>query len=328
MLLTTLKLEILRSDLLRVTILMGFFLFLAAYAGVWAILIPEQFHVIFKNIVSVWSPSKVLLIIALYYLLLRIVLTSFQKKSRSVPLWFQVITLFLETSIPTLFICILAQYHPPVDVLLSSRILLYFVFIILSALTLDLRLCFFTGLVAALEYAALGFYFLSINQIPNLDSYIFAPEQLITRAMMFFVGGCVTAFVTQQIKQGLFSAFKSAEERENIAHIFGRHVSPEVVNMLLSQRKNNMSESKFVCVLFLDIRDFTSYSENKKPEEVVSYLNQMFGFMIEIINKQHGIINKFLGDGFMAVFGAPMKGENDTVHAVQAAEDILTCLCS
>lgn len=94
--------------------------------------------------------------------------------------------------------------------------------------------------------------------------------------------------------------------------------------MLLSQQKNtNLSEAKFVCVLFLDIRNFTAFSENKNPQEVVNYLNQMFGFMIDIINKHHGIINKFLGDGFMAVFGVPLKGDNDTNNAVQAAEEIL-----
>ena len=321
--LPTLNEEILRSDVLRVTILMGFYLFLAVYAAMWVIVSPSQFKVIFENAISDWSPSAVLLAIALYYFLLRCFFKYCEKKGINIPTWFQFLSLFLETSIPTLFIYIIAQFHPPVYVLLSSRILLYFVFIILSALALDIRLCLFTGLVAAVEYFSLGFYFLSHTQISDLDPYIFAPEQIVTRSLIFFIGGCVTAFVTKQIKKGLFSAFKSAKEREQIASIFGRHVSPEVVNMLLSQRNNNLSEAKFVCVLFLDIRNFTSYSENKKPQDVVNYLNHMFGFMIDIINERHGIINKFLGDGFMAVFGAPITGESDTDNAVHAAEEIL-----
>ncbi|WP_158617451.1 adenylate/guanylate cyclase domain-containing protein [Legionella sp. km772] len=321
--LTTLNHEILRSEILRVTILMSFFLFLAVYVAIWAVVSPIEFTILFKNKVSAWSPSTFLLVIAGYYFLLRLFLCAREKKELIIPKGLQFLTLFLETSIPTLFLCILAQFHEPVYVLLSSRILLYFVFIILSALTLDIRLCFFTGLVAALEYNALGFYFFTINHLPNLEPYVYSTEQLITRGMIFFAGGCVTAFVTARIKQGFYEAFKEAKEREEIAQIFGRQVSPEVVNMLLSQGKTAVSEAKFVCVMFLDIRNFTTYSENKKPQEVVNYLNQMFNFMIEIINKHHGIINKFLGDGFMAVFGAPISGDNDTNNAVKAAEEIL-----
>lgn len=323
MYLSALNQEILRSDILRVTILMFFFLFFALYAGTWALVSPEHFHFIFKNRISFWSPSLLMLSIAFYYFVLRLILLHCQQKAVVIPKWFQFLTLFLETSLPTLFIYILAQFHLPVHAMLSSRILIYFIFIILSALTLDIRLCFFTGIVAALEYNALAFYYLSTNLAPNLDPYVYSPEQLITRGFVYFAGGCVTAFVTQRIKQGYLSAFKEAKEREEIERIFGRQVSPEVVNMLLSQGKTELSEARFVCILFLDIRNFTSYSENKKPQDVVDYLNKMFNFMIEIINKHHGIINKFLGDGFMAVFGAPIKSDNDTNNAVEAAEEIL-----
>ncbi len=69
--LTTINEEILRSDILRVTILMGFFLFLAAYAALWAIASPDQFNVIFENAVSSWTPSGLLIAIAFYYFLMR-----------------------------------------------------------------------------------------------------------------------------------------------------------------------------------------------------------------------------------------------------------------
>jgi adenylate cyclase len=307
---------------------MGFFLFLATYACIVAIVDPKHFSIIFDSKVNFWVPSLILpsiilLSIAIYYFFQRLILLHFQKQQQFVPFAFQLLTLFLETSIPTLFIYLLSQFHPPLYVMLSSRVLLYFIFIILSALTMDIRLCIFTGVVAAAEYGGLGIYYLSINTIPSLDPYIFNPVHLVTRTLLLFLSGCVTAFVTQQIKKGIFASFKAVEEREQIARIFGRHVSPEVVNMLLSQRRHNISEAKFVCVLFLDIRNFTSYSENKKPQEVVNFLNQIFSFMIEIINKHHGIINKFLGDGFMAVFGAPLKRDNDTDNAVKAAEEIL-----
>jgi adenylate cyclase len=75
--------------------------------------------------------------------------------------------------------------------------------------------------------------------------------------------------------------------------------------------------------MFLDIRDFSRLANDHSPSEVMSYLNILFGFMIPVINEHHGIINKFLGDGFMAVFGAPIKDDKQCHHAVDAAMKIL-----
>jgi adenylate cyclase len=82
-------------------------------------------------------------------------------------------------------------------------------------------------------------------------------------------------------------------------------------------------EARHVCLMFLDIRDFTTFSEKRRPEEVVHYLNSLFEFMIESVNRHDGIINKFLGDGFMAVFGAPVSDGEDSRHAVEAALEIV-----
>jgi adenylate cyclase len=76
--------------------------------------------------------------------------------------------------------------------------------------------------------------------------------------------------------------------------------------------------------MFLDIRNFTSFAEKRAPEEVVNYLESLFEFMIEIVNRHHGVINKFLGDGFMAVFGAPLSEGSDCLNAIAAAQEILT----
>ena len=75
--------------------------------------------------------------------------------------------------------------------------------------------------------------------------------------------------------------------------------------------------------MFLDIRNFTTFAEKRTPEEVVAYLESLFEFMIEIVNRHHGVINKFLGDGFMAVFGAPLSDGSDCLNGVTAAREIL-----
>ena len=79
-----------------------------------------------------------------------------------------------------------------------------------------------------------------------------------------------------------------------------------MVDELLSQDVDLESELRDVCVMFVDIQGFTTFSENRRPEDVVTYLNGLFSAMIELVNGHHGIVNKFLGDGFMAIFGAPI----------------------
>ena len=75
--------------------------------------------------------------------------------------------------------------------------------------------------------------------------------------------------------------------------------------------------------MFLDIRQFTPFVEQHQPEEVVAYLNTLFSFMIDIVQSHQGVINQFLGDGFMATFGAPVSAENSSQQATEAAQEII-----
>lgn len=323
MLSTTLEQATLRSHVLRATLLASFFFCFALLFFAFSISSPQEFDKIFGVNVSTFLPTFFLLIITCYFAVLRYFFRWCLLKQRALPLAGLFLTTLIETSIPTVVICLIAQLHTPAYLLLSPPILVYFIFILLSALSLDKRLCYFSGLVAAIEYATLSYYFLNYTDVHSIEPFLLIPENYISRTMVLFAGGVVTAFVTEQIKTQLLSAFNAMQERNQVALVFGRHVSPEVVNMLLEQKDDGLSDSRFVCVMFLDIRNFTRYAENKKPEEVVRYLNQLFGAIIEIINANHGIVNKFLGDGLMAVFGAPIAGARDTENAVRAAEQII-----
>ncbi|MCB9777627.1 MAG: adenylate/guanylate cyclase domain-containing protein [Alphaproteobacteria bacterium] len=122
------------------------------------------------------------------------------------------------------------------------------------------------------------------------------------------------------------AALENLEARNEVLRTFGQHVSPQVVDALLAQGDANRTMTRNVSVMFLDIRGFTTLSEAKHPEQVVALLNDLFGFMIEAVNTHDGFINKFLGDGFMAVFGAPVSTGEDARNAVRAATDILEVL--
>ena len=136
-------------------------------------------------------------------------------------------------------------------------------------------------------------------------------DDLIVWVVTLLVFGLATAGVISSGRRLAHQAVDRERERNEIRRTFGQHVSPQVVDALLNQRAKE-SASQDATVMFLDIRGFTTLSESRKPPEVVALLNQLFGFMIERINEHDGIINKFLGDGFMAAFGAPMSTGQDT----------------
>lgn len=114
------------------------------------------------------------------------------------------------------------------------------------------------------------------------------------------------------------------KERSYITQVFNRYVSPSVVKEILHHRKNLQlgGTRKNVTVLFIDLRGFTSISEQKPPEEVIGMLNDYLQLCTESIFNHQGTLDKFMGDGVMAFFGAPLEIEDHTKKAVQAALEI------
>lgn len=102
-----------------------------------------------------------------------------------------------------------------------------------------------------------------------------------------------------------------------------QQLSGDIAQELLLHSSNEMGKRSFVCIMFLDIRDFTVTAEKLSPEELIAYQNEVFGFMIDTVQEHHGNINQLMGDGFMATFGAPISHGNDCQNAYSAAQQIL-----
>jgi len=230
----------------------------------------------------------------------------------------------IEVSFPTLLIAVFPS--EPAWRLASPVLLLYPLFIASSALSLSARLPVALGIVAAVEYVILSRVLLADVDPAGLPAWATAPNPFFSRGIALVLGGCVSGFVAGQVRRRFLEVFRATEERARIARTFGQHVSPQVVERLLAQGTRPASEMRFVCVMFLDIRGFTTLSEGRDPAEVVALLNRLFSFMIDITNDEHGIINKFLGDGFMAVYGAPVSDGGECRNAVRAARRILAAL--
>ncbi|HTQ48069.1 MAG TPA: adenylate/guanylate cyclase domain-containing protein [Polyangiaceae bacterium] len=231
---------------------------------------------------------------------------------------------FVETSLPTLVIVYYATILGPVQALLMPSAFVYFVFILLSTLRLDFALSAFTGLVAAVEYAALALFWGSADTTVAEPVLTSLPQHL-AKACILLVAGIAAGFVAGRLRSSFSRAIQSLEERSRILGVFGQHVSPEVVQRLVAPGESEAkSEQRDVCVMFLDIRGFTAFAEKRSPEEVVAYLNVIFDDAVEAVVAHHGIVNKFLGDGFMAVFGVSGEdGSSACSEAVAAGLDVL-----
>ncbi len=143
------------------------------------------------------------------------------------------------------------------------------------------------------------------------------------RSLILFVAGLVAGLRARQIKRQVEISLRRVQERDRAVRIFGQYVSPQIAEKLLHQPVELGGELRNVCVMFLDIRDFSSYAAGERPEAVMAYLNTLSDFMIDVVNEHQGIVNKFLGDGFMAVFGAPFDDAKSCAHAVGASLAIL-----
>ena len=318
-------LESLKSDKLRVTILIGAIISAILILILMISFFFEEFQVAFHgNFRGFLLAVFIVFGVNLCYLFgERVVIDRLIKKRIKPSSVLKYLSAFVETSIPTAGMIIGSQFLGPIYTLFTPAPFIYPLFISLSALRLNVRLCIFTGAVAGVEYSLLALYFIRKASGTSVEPILAGVPHHLFKGFLLVLAGVVTGLVTVQIRKRILSSFAVVEERNRISRTFGEYVSPEVMGKLLDLKPDLRSENKNVCVMFLDIRDFTGFAEKRTPAEVVQYLESLFEFMIEIVNRHHGIINKFLGDGFMAVFGAPLSDGKDCKNALEAAREIL-----
>ncbi len=315
--------EIIQSERTRMAILAALLAALIALFGAMYLRFQDDYLRQFTSPRALVSALAVFTGLLCYELAIRHQIGRWLQAGRRVPTALRYLNALVETSVPSLLVVLVARDTHPQFVLQSAVALLYGVFIVLSTLRLDFRLSVFTGLVAAAEYFALcRFHAGSAGEAFAGMPFESTPFYL-AKAAMLALSGLAAGFVAHQLKRRIGNAWRTLQERERVLSAFGQQVSPAVAEQLLRAGAEIASTRSFVCVMFMDIRNFTPLVEKKSPEEIVAFQNAVFSEAIEVVNRNHGIINQFLGDGFMATFGAPLATGRDCANALAAARELV-----
>jgi adenylate cyclase len=127
---------------------------------------------------------------------------------------------------------------------------------------------------------------------------------------------------TGRLQLGFNQMVSGLEEREQLREAFGTYVDPDVAAAIMNDGVELSGEAVEVTCMFIDVRSFTSFAEQTPPDQVLAALNELFTQFVEVIHAHQGRVDKFIGDGLMAVFGAPRRLLDHADRALQAALEI------
>ena len=132
----------------------------------------------------------------------------------------------------------------------------------------------------------------------------------------------VTTDETGNLARAFNRMVAGLEERERIRDAFGTYVDREVAEHILREGTSLEGEEVEVTMMFIDVRDFTGFAERASAPEVVATINRLFERAVPLIHAHNGHVDKFVGDGLLAVFGAPRRQPDHADQALAAALEI------
>lgn len=303
--------ELLSSEKRRIQILVVIFSAALAFR-IASLFIPaaEQEPLPAQSLSVLWIFPAAIILFELFSL--AVINKKLKSASKDIPVVLQFLNAVLEILVPTIIIFLIAKQYPSFNVLESPVVYIYFVYIILSTLRLNFVLSLVYGLLASAAYILFSVEL--YHQFSTSDA---------GRAIILLFSGIAAGFVAKQIRLGIDNTLKEVKKRQRAENLFGQQISAEVAEAMLENNGKIESKRMNVAILFIDIRDFTSFTIGKAPEEIVQYQNSFLAIVIDTISKHGGIVNQILGDGCMVTFGAPVPMKNPALPAVNAAKELL-----
>jgi adenylate cyclase len=226
----------------------------------------------------------------------------------------QLINTHLEIGLPVV-IMLADSLISPTWALLGAASTALGLGVVVSTLRLRPVLSLYAGAAAAASQLLVYFYVIG-DTTPTLD--VLHPSLFTSRAALLLCMGVTCWVASRALRRLQETVVQEASERARVRAAFGAYVAEQVVDRILSGDLTLRTERREVSVVFVDIRGFTSYAEGRDPEEVVASLNIALDAFCRAVQEQDGIVNKFLGDGLMALFGAPQEQDDHALRAVKA----------
>jgi len=314
--------QTLNTELLRVKALIATALIFLAISAVTDVFEPRIVQWIWPSTVGVLAVYGIIAAFDAFETLVLFRIKSDIRHGRDVPIVWRYVSVLVETSLPTLVLMMQIEGIGPDKALGFGAPLVYFIFIILSTLRLDFWLSSFTGLVAAAELLTVALLDRpSIDVSQNPEIYYHGE-----RSFIIFLGGILAGAVGVQLRRQFAASIAAASARDRVTDLFGQHVSPQVVERLMKEGTAEARDIREVAVMFVDFRGFTAASRSKTPQEIVERLDGAFAVLVDILERHGGIVNKFLGDGFLALFGAPFETRDAAPQAVAAAREMVEAM--
>ncbi|MBV8958888.1 MAG: adenylate/guanylate cyclase domain-containing protein [Actinobacteria bacterium] len=122
-----------------------------------------------------------------------------------------------------------------------------------------------------------------------------------------------------QLQLGFNRMVEGLAERERIREALGIYLDPDIAERVVNEGTRLEGEEVEVTVMFVDVRNFTTFAEGRPAQQVVATLNRLFSAIVPIVHREGGRVDKFVGDGLLAVFGAPRKLADHADRALAAA---------
>ncbi len=194
------------------------------------------------------------------------------------------------------------------------------------AVPLDPVLAPFASILQALFLAGLGALLLSVILGVAISRSLTRPVRALVEASRRVAGGDYEARVSFEAEDEmgtLASAFNDMTQgllvREQYRSVLNKVVSRGIAEELMKGKVELGGENREITVLFADIRGFTPLTEGMEPQRVIALLNECMERLASAVDDEGGVVDKFIGDEVMAVFGAPVSQDDHAVRALRAA---------
>ncbi len=189
-----------------------------------------------------------------------------------------------------------------------------FIMLTIIGITLTFALSTLSALFSTLLFIA------SIILLISTNYYVWTNAQLVLP-----IASPVLLVVLLFALHMTYGFFIESRDKRQLTNLFGKYVPPELVEEMSKKMEdiNLDGEMREMSVLFSDVRNFTSISENLEPKELTDYINAFLTPITKVIHDNRGTIDKYMGDAVMAFWGAPLEDEQHALHALNSAIGIV-----